>query len=182
MFRRSTLLLLLLLITGFLSACARNEPAGPDHQELETPVGEAVLRHMLALFPYRDEAKQLTIVLGPKQDAASPEFENRFSDVGLKITPSKQLVAGAVNGEVRVFDGTTNQPPLILQITSLTPSGDKAGEFEAIAAWAFKKEARRVKLRVLSPEGQPLEIRLIGDIPIPLRNQDGMPPAEATPG
>jgi hypothetical protein len=172
MFRR----ILLILAAAFLSACSSGDQApAVDHRTLETPLGEAVLRHMLNRCPHRTEAKQLTIVLGPLQDSASTEFENKFADTGLTVTAARKLVAGAVNGGVRIFDGTTNQAPIILQITSLTPEESNPANFEAIAAWAWKDKAQRLKLRVLTKPGTAPEIRQIEEIPIPVRNQDGMP-------
>lgn len=172
MFRRT----LLILAAAFLTACSSGDQApAVDHRTLETPLGEAVLRHILNLCPYRAEAEQLTIVLGPLQDSASTAFENKFSDTGLTVTAARKLVAGAVNGEVRIFDGSTNQAPIILQITSLTPEASNPANFEAIAAWAWKDKAQRLKLRVLTnPDAAP-EIRLVEELPIPVRNQDGMP-------
>ena len=171
MFRRT----LLLLAAAFLTACSAGSPETPDHKDLETPTAEAVLRHMLELCPQRKDAKQLTIVVGPLQDEASTEFENKFADTGLLITPSRQLVAGAVNGEVRIFDGNTNEAPIILQITSLTPEPANPANFEAIAAWAWKDKAQRLRLRVLPLPDNKWDIRQIEEIPIPVRNQDGMP-------
>lgn len=170
----------LLLAAALLTACSDGSPQTPDHKELETSTGEAVLRHMLELCPQRKEAKQLTIVLGPLQDSASTDFENKFADSGLVITPSRKLVAGAVNGEVRIFDGSTNQAPIILQLTSLTPESANPANFEAIAAWAYKDQAQRLRLRVLPAPDNKWEIRRIEEIPLPVRNQDGMPtpPAE----
>ena len=164
------------LTAALLTACSSGDKVPTvDHRTLESPLGEAVLRHMLSLCPHRAEAKQLTIVLGPLQDSASTEFENKFSDTGLTVTPSRKLVAGAVNGEVRVFDGTTNQAPVILQITSLTPEASNPANFEAVAAWAWKDKAQRLKLRVLTKPDAAPEIRQIEEMPIPVRNQDGMP-------
>ena len=172
MLRRS----FLILTAAFLTACSDGDKApAVDHRTLETPIGEAVLRHMLNLCPHRTEAKQLTMVLGPLQDSASTEFENKFADTGLTVTPSRKLVAGAVNGEVRVFDGSTNQAPIILQITSLTPEESNPANFEAIAAWAWKDKAQRLKLRVLTKPNTAPDIRRIEEIPIRVRNQDGMP-------
>lgn len=172
MLRRS----FLTLTAALLTACSDGDKAPTvDHRTLESPIGEAVLRHMLNLCPHRTEAKQLTIVLGPLQDSASTEFENKFADTGLTVTPSAKLVAGAVNGAVRVFDGTTNQAPIILQITSLTPEESNPANFEAIAAWAWKDNAQRLKLRVLTKPDTAPDIRQIEEIPIPVRNQDGMP-------
>jgi hypothetical protein len=87
-------------------------------------------------------------------------------------------VAGAVNGEVRIFDGSTNQAPILLQITSLTPEPANPANFEAIAAWAWKDKAQRFKLRVLPKPDNSFEIRQIEEIPIATRNQDGMPVKE----
>ncbi len=176
MLRRS----LLVLAAAFLTSCSSGDKAPTvDHRTLETPLGEAVLRHMLTLCPYRPEAKQLTIVLGPLQDSASTPFETKFADTGLTITSASKLVAGAVNGEVRIFDGSTNQPPIILQLTSLTPEESNPANFEAIAAWAWKDKAQRLKLRVLTKPDTTPEIRQIEEMPIPVRNQDGMPAAAA---
>ncbi len=172
--------LLILLSAVFLTACSSGDKAPTtDYRALETPTGEAVLRHLLANCPHRTEAKQLTIVLGPLQDEASTEFENKFADTGLTVTPSRRLVAGAVNGEVRIFDGTTNQAPIILQLSSLTPEASNPANWEAIAAWAFKDKAQRFKLRVLTKPDSPPEIRRIEEIPIAPRNQDGMPAPQA---
>ena len=172
MLRRS----LIVLAAACLTACSSGDKAPTiDHRTLETPLGEAVLRHMLNLCPHRTEAKQLTIVLGTLQDSASTEFENKFSDTGFTVTAARKLVAGAVNGEVRVFDGTTNQAPIILQLTSLTPDESNPANFEAIAAWAWKDKAQRLKLRVLTKPDTAPDIRQIEEIPIPVRNQDGMP-------
>lgn len=168
--------LLILLSTIVLTACSSGDQAPTaDHRAFETPTGEAVLRHVLANCPHRTEAKQLTIVLGPRQDEASTEFENKFADTGLTITPSRRLVAGAVNGEVRIFDSSTNQAPIILQLSSLTPEASNPDNFEAIAAWAYKDKAQRLKLRVLTKPDSVPEIRQIEEIPITPRNQDGMP-------
>lgn len=168
--------LLILLAAVCLAACSSGDQApSADHRSLESPTGEAVLRYMLDACPHRTEAKQLTIVLGPLQDEASTEFENKFADTGLTITPSRRLVAGAVNGEVRIFDGSTNQAPVILQISSLTPETSNPANYEAIAAWAWKDKAQRLKLRVLTKPDAPPEIRRIEEIPIAPRNQDGMP-------
>ena len=166
---------LLLLTACFLAACSGDSPVTPDHKELESPTGEAVLRHMLSLCPHRPEGKLVTIVLGPLQDSASTEFENKFADTGLTVTPSRNLVAGAVNGEVRIFDGRTNQVPIILQLSSLTPEASNPASYEAIAAWTWKDKAQRLKLRVLTKPDAVPEIRQIEEIPIPVRNQDGMP-------
>ncbi len=172
MLRRS----LLVLAAAFLTACSGGDQAPTvDHRTLESATGEAVLRHMLTLCPHRAEAKQLTIVLGPLQDSASTEFENKFADTGLTVTAARKLVAGAVNGEVRIFDGSSNQAPIILQLTSLTPEESNPANFEAIAAWAWKDKAQRLKLRVLTKPDTAPDIRLIEEIPIAVRNQDGMP-------
>ena len=80
--------LFLVLTACFLAACSGDSSVTPDHKALESPTGEAVLRHVLGLCPHRTEAKQLTIVLGPLQDSASPEFETKFADTGLIVTPS----------------------------------------------------------------------------------------------
>jgi hypothetical protein len=171
-----------ILTACFLAACSGDSSITPDHKALESPTGEAVLRHLLSLCPHRTEAKQLTIVLGPLQDSASPEFETKFADTGLIVTPSRKLVAGAVNGEVRIFDGSTNQAPIILQLSSLTPEASNPANYEAIAAWAWKDKAQRLKLRVLTKPDAAPEIRQIEEIPIPVRNQDGMPtPPAADP-
>ncbi|MDB6068876.1 MAG: hypothetical protein JWL81_47 [Verrucomicrobiales bacterium] len=168
--------LLLLLTTLLLAACSGDSAPTEDHRTLESPAGEAVLRHMLTLCPHREEAKQLTLVLGPLQDAATTEFETRFTDTGLTITPSRKLVAGAVNGEIRIFDGVTNQAPIILQLTSLTPEPTNPANSEAVAAWAFKDKAKRLRLRVIpQPATNTFDIQQIEEIPIPPRNQDGMP-------
>jgi len=170
---------LLLLTACLLAACSGGQTPGPDHRDLESPIGEAVLRHVLSLCPHRTEAKQLTIVLGPLQDSASTAFEEKFADTNLTVTPARRLVAGAVNGEVRIFDGSTNQAPILLQITSLTPEPANPANFEAIAAWAWKDKAQRFKLRVLPKPDNTFDIRQIEEIPIATRNQDGMPkPAE----
>lgn len=168
-------LVALFLTTLFAAACSQGGAPAPNHAALQTPAGEAVLRHMLSICPHRGEAKQLTVVLGPLQDEAPTAFENKFADTGLTVTPSRKLVAGAVAGQVRVFDSTTNQAPIILQITSLTPEEANPANFEAVAAWAFKDRAKRLKLRVLTKPDQTFEIRQIEEIPIPVRNQDGMP-------
>ena len=168
--------LFLVLAASALAACSRGDKAPAiDHRALESPLGEAVLRHMLSLCPHRAEAKQVTIVLGPLQDSASTEFENKFADTGLTVTAARKLVAGAVNGEVRIFDGSTNQAPIILQISSLTPEAGNPANYEAIAAWAWKGKAQRLKLRVLTKPNAAPEFRQIEEIPIPVRNQDGMP-------
>jgi len=169
---------LLLLSALVLAACSSGETPGASHRDLESPAGEAVLRHVLALCPHVAEAKQLTIVLGPLQDSASTGFENKFADTQLTVTPARRLVAGAVNGEVRVFDGSTNQAPILLQITSLTPEPANPANFEAVAAWAWKDKAQRYKLRVLPKPDKGFEIRQIEEIPIATRNQDGMPVKE----
>jgi hypothetical protein len=171
-----------ILTACFLAACSGDSSITPDHKALESPTGEAVLRHLLSLCPHRTEAKQLTIVLGPLQDSASTEFETKFADTGLIVTPARKLVAGAVNGAVRIFDGTTNQAPIILQLSSLTPEASNPANYEAIAAWAWKDKAQRLKLRVLTKPDAAPEIRQIEEIPIPVRNQDGMPtPPAADP-
>ena len=179
MLRRLALLLAALL----LAACSGDTPSGPKHQELESPAGEAVLRHLLSLCPQRSEAKQLTLVLGPLQDAASSDFENKFADTGLVVTPSRKLVAGAVNGQVRIFDSTTNQAPIILQISSLVPDPTNPANAEAIAAWSYKDQAQRFRLLVLPQPNGTFTIKTLEEIPIPARNQDGMPatPPSATP-
>ena len=172
--------LFLLFTAVILTACSSGDKAPTvDHRALESPTGEAVLRHMLSLCPHRTEARQLTIVLGPLQDSASTEFENKFADTGLTVTPARKLVAGAVGGEVRIFDGSTNQVPVILQLSSLIPEESNPANFEAIAAWAFKDKAQRLKLRVITTPGTAPEIRQIEEVPIPVRNQDGMPAAPA---
>jgi hypothetical protein len=83
---------------------------------------------------------------------------------------------------VRIFDGSTNQAPIILQLSSLTPEASNPANYEAIAAWAWKDKAQRLKLRVLTKPDAAPEIRQIEEIPIPVRNQDGMPtPPAADP-
>lgn len=171
MFRR----LALLLAACLLPACSGDNPNTPSHQALESPAAEAVLRHLLTLCPHRSEAKQLTVVLGPLQDSASTAFENKFSDTGLIVTPSRKLVAGAVNGAVRIFDSSTNQPPIILQISSLVPEPTNPANFEAVAAWSWKDKAQRFSFRVLPQPSGSFEIKPIAEIPIAPRNQDGMP-------
>ena len=170
-----------LLTAGFLISCSRNPAPTPDHRALETPAGEAVLRHVLSLCPHRSEAKLLTIVIGPRLDSATSAFEKKFTDTGLTVTPSAKLVAGAVNGEVRIFEGNTNQTPVILQISTLTPEPANPANYEATAAWSYKDKIQRWKLRVVSKPDQTFDITPIEEIPIAPRNQDGMPAPAAKP-
>jgi len=173
--------ILCLLTACFLTACSRGGAPTPHHSALETPAGEAVLRHVLSLCPHRSEATQLTIVVGPQQDTATSAFEKKFADTGLNVTPSTKLVAGAVNGEVRIFDGSTNQAPIILQISALIPDPTNPANYEATAAWAWKDKAQRWKLRVVTKPDQTFEITPLEEIPIAPRNQDGMPAPPAKP-
>lgn len=165
----------LLIFTVLFTVSCHRPQAGreqEDQERFENPAGEAVLRHMLSLCPHREEAKLLTIVLGELQSPSTDEFAERFADTGLKVTPSRRLVAGAVNGEVRIFDRETQQPPIILQVSELTPEKDQPGNYQATGAWAFKDKAMRQSLRLVAkPEGG-WEIRKIADIPIIPRNQD----------
>lgn len=176
MFPRFLLMLWLAVSLG----CSPSTPDTGPQEVLESPAGEAALRHVLTLCPHRSAAKQLTIVTGPAMTSASTAFENRFSDTGFTITPARQLVAGAVNGQVRVFDGNTNQLPIILQISSLTPDALSPPDLQAVAAWSYKEDAKRYQLAVRPRPDGSFEVKEIAEIPIPLRNQDGMP-APATP-
>lgn len=168
-FRRHFLVLPLLLL---LSACGKTETAAPDHAELESPVGEAVLRQVLADCPHKTEAKQLTIVISESMDAADKAFEAKFSDTGLLVTPAKKLEAGMASGKVRIYDSVTQEPPIILQLSTLTASPSKVGAFEAVAAWSWKDEAKRYNYTVQPKEDGTFEVKQGAEIPIAARNQN----------
>ncbi|MES2708148.1 MAG: hypothetical protein V4726_16260 [Verrucomicrobiota bacterium] len=166
--------LLLLLPVLLFSACGKTEQAVPRHTELETPAGEAVLRQVLSLCPHRAAAKQLTIVLGEKMDAATKPFEQKFNDTGLLVTPARKLEAGMANGQVRIYDSVTQEPPVILQLSSLTADPGDAAGFEAIAAWSWKTEAKRHRYTVRPKSDGTFDVKQGEEIPIATRNQDGI--------
>mgnify|MGYP003613749165 CR=1 FL=1 len=58
--------LFLVLTACFLAACSGDSSVTPDHKALESPTGEAVLRHMLSLCPHRTDAHNSLI---PEQKA-----------------------------------------------------------------------------------------------------------------
>lgn len=166
--------LLFLLPLLLLSSCGKTEKSDPEHTELETPAGEAVLRQVLSTCPHRSEAKQLTIVLGEKMDAATKPFEHKFSDTGLLVTPSKKLEAGMADGKVRIYDSVTQEPPIILQLSSLTADSPNGSSFDAIAAWSWKTEAKRHHYSVRAKPDGSFEVQQGAEIPIAPRNQDGI--------
>jgi len=166
--------LLFLLPLLLLSACGKTEKSDPEHTELETPAGEAVLRQVLSLCPHRSEAKQLTIVLGEKMDSATKPFEQKFSDTGLLVTPSKKLEAGMADGKVRIYDSVTQEPPIILQLSSLTADSANGSTFNAVAAWSWKTEAKRFNYTVQAKPDGTFDVKQGAEIPIAPRNQDGI--------
>ncbi len=163
------------------ASCRRQEVPKADLPALQSSAGEAVLRRVYADCPGRAEAKLLTVVLGEMQETASEEFTNRFSDTGLTLVSPRRLEAGMAEGKVRIFDRETNLPPLILQLSSLTPEKDTPANLQAVAAWTFKGNASRWSYRVLpKPEGG-WEVRPIAEIPIKVRNTDWKEGAETKP-
>lgn len=166
--------LLFLLPILFFSACSKPEVADKDHTELESPAGEAVLRHVLSVCPHLKEAKQLTIVLGEKMDPASKDFEGKFSDTGLLVTPSKKLEAGMANGQVRIYDSVTQEPPIIIQLSSLIEEPASVPTLKATAAWSWKDKAKRFIYTVKTRPDGAFDIKQEEEVPIAPRNQDGM--------
>lgn len=164
--------LLFLLPVLLLSACGKTEQAAPDHAELESPAGEAVLRQVLTDCPHRTEAKQVTIVISEAMDPADKAFEAKFSDTGLLVTPAKKLEAGMAAGKVRIYDSVTQEPPIILQLSTLTANPARAGAFDAVAAWSWKDEAKRYNYTVLPKSDGTFEVKQGLEIPIAARNQN----------
>lgn len=165
---------LFLLPVLLFSACSKPEKADADHAELETPAGEAVLRHVLSVCPHRGEARQLTIVLGERMEPASQAFEGKFSDTGLLVTPSKKLEAGMANGQVRIYDSVTQEPPIIIQLSSLVEEPAAVPTFKAKAAWSWKDKAKRFIYTVKAKADGAFDIKQEEEVPIAPRNQDGM--------
>lgn len=168
-FRRSLILLPLLLL---LASCSKTEKAAPEHAELESPAGEAVLRQVLSECPHKTEAKQLTIVISEAMDAADKAFEAKFSDTGLLVTPAKKLEAGMASGKVRIYDSVTQEPPIILQLSTLAADPAEAGVFHAIAAWSWKDEAKRFNYTARPKGDGTFEVKQGQEIPIAARNQN----------
>lgn len=165
--------LLILLPIGLISgACRRQEVPKADLPALQSSAGEAVLRRVLADCPGRPDAKLLTVVVGEMQETPSEEFTHRFADAGIPLVSPRRLEAGMAEGKVRIFDRETNLPPLILQLSSLTPEKETPANLRAVAAWTYKGDASRWSYRVLpKPEGG-WEVRPIAEIPIQNRNTD----------
>lgn len=173
MVHRMIFRILLFLPLLLLSACGYKQPA-PSHTELESSAGEAVLRYVLDHCPRKTEAKQIVIVLGESMDAATPAFEKKFADTGLVVTPFHRMEAGMANGKTRTYDGVTQEPAIVLQLSSLAAVDGNSADFQAVAAWAWKDEAKRFHYKVRTLPDGTFEIQQEGEIPVPPRNQDGI--------
>ena len=153
------------------AACRPGKSSRADPAELQTDAGEAALRYMIEHCPRRAEAKLAVIGLGENLSAPAPEFVDRFRDVaGLTFIAHSRVVAGMVGGKSRRFEEASGEPVLELQIGSLSEAKD--GAQEAVAAWAFKDEADRKRLRLTAKGTGGFEVRELETIPVPHRNDD----------
>lgn len=125
-----------------LSACQSGDAFDP--RTVETDVGAALVRAVLADCPESGAQRKMCLTLGPHQAPASDAFLSRFPDLQPRMLPQNRVTVLALNGKPRVLEKTngltTGDLIILLQISEIKSAG---GGYQAIAAWAFKDSMRR---------------------------------------
>lgn len=163
----------LLCLAVAVGACRRGRIERSDAAEsLETPVTEALMRHVLETCPLRQSFDSLTVVLGELLEPATAEFENRFADTGLHVIPHRRLVSGAAGGKIRIFEPDTQRVPVVVQVSEMKPADGRDDEWIGVAAWAWKEEFARARYRVTRNADGTYAFEKLEDIPIVPRTSD----------
>lgn len=141
----------------FVSACQPKDAFDP--RTVETDVGAALVRAVLADCPEAKNQRKMCLTLGPQQSAASEGFLKRFPDLLPRMLPFNHVTVLALNGKPRVLeksDGITiGDLIILLQITEIKPAG---GNYQGIAAWAFKDSMRRRYYTIVSKADGTFEV------------------------
>lgn len=132
-----------------LSACQPKDAFDP--RTVETEAGAALIRAVLADCPETNDQRKLCLTLGPQQAAASEAFLKRLPDLLPRMLPHNRVTVLALNGKPRALEKsngiTTGDLIILLQITEIKPAN---GNYQAIAAWAFKDSLRRRNYTILT--------------------------------
>ena len=132
-----------------LSACQPKDAFDP--RTVETEAGAALVRAVLADCPETNDQRKMCLTLGPQQAAASEAFLKRLPDLLPRMLPHNRVTVLALNGKPRVLEKsngiTTGDLIILLQITEIKPAN---GNYQAIAAWAFKDSLRRRNYTILT--------------------------------
>lgn len=158
------------------SGCRQQKKAGLDRALYQSAAAEALLRYVIAESPARTQAKIAVIRFGTEDMQADPAFEERMSTPGLPIIPHDRLRAGQAHGQIRIFDSQSGEPPLELQISSLTEPKD--GRQTAEAAWAYIDKSERKRYEIAAKSGGTFDIKVLEVMPIPHRNEDFKTPSK----
>jgi hypothetical protein len=140
---------LLFLCGLLLVACGQKTP--PIVSIVESDVGAALFRQILADCPHATPDRKICLVIGPAQLSPSPSFLARFSDLKPRVLKPSQVTILNLGGKSRPVERSTTMKSgdlvLLLQVSELTSAG---GNYEAVGAWAYKDDMMRRKYKISS--------------------------------
>jgi hypothetical protein len=152
---RTTFLIALCSLT-MVSCDSGGENTSPP-VEIESDVGEAVIRHLITKLPdpAPDVPKVYSIVKGEiyTRGVVSPvavAFHDRFSDLKLRFVSANALED--TEPDHLIIDSQSRLAPYLLQVRKLVKKGDAS--YEAEVGWSYKKLFERWRYAVETREGK----------------------------
>ena len=147
MIRRSVLLLCALS----LACCGRPDASFVHIGDYEGPVGEAVVRHLIANVPdlLPGTPREYCVVTGSLFKSEHPhsvatDFTRRMDDLRVHFVSADVLIEAPPNHDI--VDPQTRVIPYILQLSTMRRPD--AATWEVVAAWSFQKTFERKRYRV----------------------------------
>lgn len=139
-----------------LVGCDSSEPGYLPTAQLESDLGVAVMRHLIAHLPDPSPGvpKAYAMVKGEisrgGHDAMSMDFVKRFADLKLRIISADVLTVSDPDNSV--VDPETRLAPYVLQLRKVKQTS--ATSWEAEIGWSYKKLYERRRYGVtLKPDG-----------------------------
>ncbi len=148
------------LLLALAPGCSRKHAL--DHSLYETSASAAVVQQILAGNPDGQKAKVTTVVVGPRLEASTPEFQAQFASSGRTLVPAGELTWVEVGREKRIIHLPTKQQPLQVQISTVESRGD--GSYDIVAAWAYETHMARQRFVAKPADGGKWDVKVVQEM------------------